>query len=192
MVSETFDSFDDAFIPKILDSLNTLNKRPDPISICCLPSFQPSSKHPTLSTKHSFLILSKNLNAMTDRPRPMFVSSPPVLQTRQFLTGNYSQCSIQPGHSPLPLSRRPSLQRRHQCQHRQHSNITMQSAPHQQQTVDISKTFRPPPRAKRMATFDGPSVWLEFSALARLTSSVNLGKQPQSPLLPRKNVIKAQ
>lgn len=36
--------------------------------------------------------------------------------------------------------------------------------------------MRPPTVATRMRAISGPSVFLEFSLLARLTSSINLGK----------------
>lgn len=39
----------------------------------------------------------------------------------------------------------------------------------------MSTTFRLPPRALRMRSFGGPSVWLEFNPLSRLTAAINLG-----------------
>lgn len=39
----------------------------------------------------------------------------------------------------------------------------------------MSARFRQPPRVTRMRSFGGPSVWLEFSPLAKLAGAINLG-----------------
>lgn len=40
----------------------------------------------------------------------------------------------------------------------------------------MTSSFFPPARASRMRSFGGPSVWLEFSPLSNLLSSINLGQ----------------